>query len=207
MTEKEFRKLVSEQEVTRAQKEQVLNVLEEIKEKLNSYGNNHYEIVDMYRGGSLAKGTMINSCNNFDFFMIIKPLFNKGFNLVNKVVISEITNAIILNNDQINKLSDISYNEVLNKISFKYNDLIINIYVYYAEEFDGVPNELLNNLEAKRIKFIELINKDYTYFRNAMQIIRYYRVYSKKSKFHDKMIMLVHPKKLNLPESLINGFY
>lgn len=175
MTEKEFRKLVSEQEVTRAQKEQVLNVLEEIKEKLNSYGNNHYEIVDMYRGGSLAKGTMINSCNNFDFFMIIKPLFNKGFNLVNKVVISEITNAIILNNDQINKLSDISYNEALNKVSFKYNDLIINIYVYYAEEFDGVPNELLNNLEAKRIKFIELINKDYTYFRNAMQIIRYYR--------------------------------
>ena len=37
--------------------------------------------------------------------------------------------------------------------------------------------------------------------------IRYYGFYSKKSKFHDKMIMLVHPKKLNLLKSLINVFY
>lgn len=175
MTEKEFRKLVSEQEVTRAQKEEILNVLETIKEHINNYANKHFEIVDMYRGGSLAKGTMINSCKEHDFFMVIKPTFTKVFDLVNKVIINEISNALITSLDNIIKLSDLTFNVSLNKLTFKYQEYVINIYVYYSEEVEGIPSLLLNNLEAKRIKFIEIVNKDYTYFRNAMQIIRYYR--------------------------------
>lgn len=177
MTEKEFRKLVSEQEVTRAQKEQIQAYLLEIKALINDNIdiNNHFEIIDMYKGGSLQKGTMLNSCKDYDFFMIVKPKFNKTFNLVNKVVISEISNTLILYLDNIVKLSDITYDEVLNKISFEYSGSKINLYIYYEEEIDGIPYELTNNLESKRIKFVEIVNKEYTYFRNAMQIIRYYR--------------------------------
>lgn len=175
MTEKEFRKLVSEQEVTRAQKEQIQQMLEQIQTLLNSYDNNHYEIVEMYRGGSLAKGTMLNSCKEYDFFISAKPKLNKVYNLTNKVIISEISNALIVNLEEVVKLSDIEYNDVLNRISFKYQEYFINLYINYEEEFEGVPAELVGNLEKKRIQFIELANKDYTCFRNAMQILRYYR--------------------------------
>ncbi len=175
MTEKEFRKLVSEQEVTRAQKEEIQNILEEIQNTLNNYGNKHYEIVEMYRGGSLAKGTMLNSNKEYDFFLNIKSSLNKNFDLTNKIVISEITNTIIISNDLIVKLSDIEYNSAQNKISFKYNNSLINLFINYEDNIEGMPLELQANLEKTRISFIELINKDYTYFRNAMQIIRYYR--------------------------------
>lgn len=174
MTEKEFRKLVSEQEVTRVQKEQIQQILEQIQSLLIS-DNNHYEIIEMYRGGSLAKGTMLNSCKEYDFFINIKPLINKVFNLTNKVIISEITNALIVNIDDIIKSSDIQFNDLLNRISFKYNDYYIHLYISYNEEFEGVPSELVGDFEKKRIQFIELANKDYSYFRNAMQILRYYR--------------------------------
>lgn len=175
MTEKEFRKLVSEQEVTRAQKEQIQLILEQIQTLLSSYDNNHYEIIEMYRGGSLAKGTMLNSCKEYDFFISAKPKLNKVFNLTNKVIISEISNALIVNLEEVVKLSDIEYNDVVNRISFKYQEYYINLYINYEEEFEGVPSELVGNLEKKRIQFIELANKDYTYFRNVVQILRYYR--------------------------------
>lgn len=175
MTEKEFRKLVSDVEVSKKEKEEILQLLETIKNKMIKY---HYtfEIVDMYRGGALQKGTMLNYSKEYDFILVVKPCLNKIFQLTNKVILTEIVNSLIVNLDEITKISDINVSAEKNEITIMLDDKVINLYIYYTENsIADFPQHLLENVEQKRTKFVEIANKEYSYFRNTIQIIKYYR--------------------------------
>lgn len=174
MTEKEFRKLVSDVEVSRQQKDEMGEIIDTIHNILNVYGNLHYEIINIYRGGSLAKGTMLNSAFDLDIILVVKPTINKIFGLVNKIVLNEIMNALIINVNNINKVSDIICDN--NIVSFKYNNYNIKLLVKYNDEtIEELPLGFLEKVEQLRYRFVEIANRDYTYFKNTIQIIKYYR--------------------------------
>ncbi len=176
MTEKEFRKLVSEQEVTKIQKEQIQEKFEYIKNILDKH-QDYYKLVDYFKAGSFAKGTMLNSNNSYDMVVVVEPIVKKVFSLTNKVITNEIINAIICEIPEITKSSDIKFDELKNVITFKLGEDTINIIVYYNDVngIEDLPTIYLSENEKKRIQFVELANRDYTYFRNAVQIIKYYR--------------------------------
>lgn len=174
MTEKEFRKLVSEVEVPKTQKEEILVLLENIRNNLQKHDT--FEIVDMYRSGALSKGTMLKNTTTFDFVIVVKPILKKNFNLINQVIVFQIYTDLIINNSLITKNSDVTLNLEKNLIELKINDALIKIYIYYDDSNNlEIPLNLQNTLEEKRIKFVEVANRDYTYFRNTIQIIKYYR--------------------------------
>lgn len=174
MTEKEFRKLVSDVEVSRHQKDEMGEIIDTIHHILSDNNNLHYDIVNIYRGGSLAKGTMLNSSFDLDIILVVKPTINKTFGLVNKVVLNEIFNAIVINVNNINKVSDLACEN--NILSFKYNNYNIKLLVKYNDEsIEDLPHSLLERIEQIRYRFVEIANRDYTYFKNTIQIIKYYR--------------------------------
>lgn len=175
MTEKEFRKLVSEQEVSKSQKEEIQEKIELIKNIIKK--NQKYStIIEISKAGSLMKGTMLNGCNTYDVLLSVNPTINKVFALSNKVIMNEIINSLISEVSDIQKHSDIKLDETKNIITFKINDDTFNLIVSYStNELVDFPNMYLTEVEKKRIKFVELANRDYTYFRNTMQIIKYYR--------------------------------
>ena len=174
MTEKEFRKLVSEQEVARSKKESMLQILENLKDIINSY-DIHFSIVDMYRSGALAKGTLLNSQNDIDFVVVVEPKFSKIFNLVNKVIVNEISSALIINMPTIVKQSDLVFNEQKNTLTLSIDGYEISLAIYYNSKIEELPIEFLNENELKRNQFVELANRDYSYFRNTVQILKYFR--------------------------------
>lgn len=187
MTEKEFRKLVSDVEVSRQQKEEILNIMKKIETIFGSYQNNHYDIIEIYRGGALAKGTMLNTSKDIDMVMIIKPKVNKTYGLIGKVIMNEIFNALVVNVDEISKVSDISCND--NIISFKVNDYTIKLIILYDNScIEEIPEQFYNKIELSRMQFVELANRDYTYFRNTVQIIKYYRDEQKLSNISGMII-------------------
>lgn len=174
MTEKEFRKLVSDVEVSRHQKDEMGEIIDTIHHILSDNNNLHYDIVNIYRGGSLAKGTMLNSSFDLDIILVVKPTINKTFGLVNKLVLNEIFNAIVINVNNINKVSDLACEN--NILSFKYNNYNIKLLVKYNDEsIEDLPHSLLERIEQIRYRFVEIANRDYTYFKNTIQIIKYYR--------------------------------
>lgn len=175
MTEKEFRKLVSEQEVSKVRKEQILNNINLIKVILSS--NKYFTLVDIIKSGSIMKNTMISSSNIIDVVVVVNSDINKCFSLINKIIVNEIINAIIFNIDDIQKLSDIKYDDDKNLISFKLDNDVFNLIIYYPNNSTIVdlPENYLLDKEEKRNKFVEIANRDYTYFRNTIQIIKYYR--------------------------------
>ncbi len=176
MTEKEFRKLVSEQEVTKTQKEKIQEKFDHIKNILDKH-QNYYKLIDYFKAGSFAKGTMLNSNNSYDMAVVVEPVVKKIFSLTNKVITNAIINAIICEISEITKYSDIKFDESKNVITFKLDEDTINIIVYYKDinGIEDLPTIYLSENEKKRIQFVELANRDYTYFRNTVQIIKYYR--------------------------------
>ena len=88
MTEKEFRKLVSEQEVTKIQKEKIQEKFDYIKNILDKH-HDYYKLVDYFKAGSFAKGTMLNSNNSYDMVVVVEPIVKKVFSLTNKVVLNK----------------------------------------------------------------------------------------------------------------------
>ena len=97
---------------------------------------------------------------------LIKP---NSFVLDNYYVLNAIENIIIAEYPSITKLSNIDRNLQFNTISFKENDFTIYLQIRYLNDFFQITDE------EKRINFVEIANKDYTYFRNTIKIIKYYR--------------------------------
>ena len=92
-----------------------------------------------------------------------------SFVLDNYYVLNAIENIIIAEYPSITKLSNIDRNLQFNTISFKENDFTIYLQIRYLNDFFQITDE------EKRINFVEIANKDYTYFRNTIKIIKYYR--------------------------------
>lgn len=169
MTEKEFRRLVTDLEISADEKINLEKNLEFVRELLNKNLSNHLNIVEVKKGGSWAKGTMLNDVDEIDILVVVNTNLEKPFIIKNEAVLNEITNAFIYGSKDILKLSDITKNTQKNIISIKLASYVINLHIKYIEE--GFFIQEADN----QIQFTEIANRDYTYFRNAVKIIKYYK--------------------------------
>ena len=168
MTEKEFRKLVTDLEMPRAFKDEVSNKLESIKQ-IVSQNLESPSLIDIIKIGSLPRSTMLNNENNVDLMAIFSYRVDNTFRLVNQLIINTLTNAVAYLFDSIKKPSDIEYIATLNIIRFNIDEVFYNIYVRY--ESNGQEDIEF----TKHVLFTEFANRDYTYFRNTMVIIKHFR--------------------------------
>ena len=169
MTEKDFRKLVTDLEILNLEKQELLTRLEDLKKYLMSINSDIFQIKDVTKNGAWAKGTMLNDTDEMDVMVLTSLKKQDNFLLNNYYVLNAIENKIIENYTNINKLSNITRNYARNIISFVENNFKINLHICYEE------NNFTASLSEKQIAFVELANKDYTYFRNTVKIIKYYR--------------------------------
>lgn len=173
MTEKEFRKLVTDLELSRSVKDDVSSKIENIEESLKSELK-HVELLKLIKIGSIAKSTMLSTENTVDILAVFKYDSNKTFKLINQLVINSVTNVVSYLYDSILKVSDVEINNVLNYISFNIDNLTYNIYIRYEKTYDDTEFIDYSSFE-KHVLFTELANRDYTYFRNCVAIIKHFR--------------------------------
>lgn len=174
MTEKEFRKLVTDLEMPRAFKEEVTKNLELIKENIPSMLKEAV-LLDICKIGSVARSTMLNTEDSVDLMVVYKYSSSKSFKLVNQLIINALINTVAYLFEEIKKPSDIEFNQSLNVVSFNISDIWYNIYVRYEKE-NIEDIEFTNYKEiAKHSLFTEFANRDYTYFKNTVAIIKYFR--------------------------------
>lgn len=169
MTEKDFRKLVTDLEILNSEKQELNLKLERLQEKLYKWEDEKFKIIDIKKSGSWAKGTLLNDVDKIDVMVCVEVKKVNNFILDNHYILNAIENIIISEYPNIHKLSNIKRNINLNNIAFIENNFTINLQVRYL-------SDLFKTLdEEKRINFVEIANKDYTYFRNTIKIIKYYR--------------------------------
>ena len=172
MTEKDFRRLVTDLEITKEEKEKLQTILSNLESTISNNLSKHFELINVLKGGAWAKGTMAADTDEIDILVVIKSNLSKEFNLVNNACLNEIENIIIYEYEEIIKASDIEINTNRNIIKIKLSNIIVNLMIRYDEE---LTNKFSVKKDLLQIEFTELANRDYTYFRNAMIIIKYYR--------------------------------
>ena len=174
MTEKEFRKLVTDLEMPRAFKDEVTKNLELIKDNIPSMLKEAV-LLDICKIGSIARSTMLNTEDSVDLMVVYKYSSSKSFKLVNQLIINALINTVAYLFEEIKKPSDIEFNQSLNVVSFNISDIWYNIYVRYEKE-NMEDIEFTNYKEiSKHSLFTEFANRDYTYFKNTVAIIKYFR--------------------------------
>lgn len=170
MTEKDFRKLVTDLETSTEEKLHLASLISNFNEILASSLSDKFTLVNVAKGGSLAKGVMLTDNDSIDILITIKVNNDKPFAIMNQALLNEIENIMIYNFDEIIKPSDIEKLPNRNIIRLKVKNYIVNLLIRY------VDTPLFNIInDEKQIAFTELCNRDYTYFRNALMIIKYYR--------------------------------
>lgn len=172
MTEKDFRKLVTDLEISKEEKEKLQNILQTLETTLSSNLSKNITLVNVLKGGAWAKGLMMTDTDEIDVLVVLKSNLDKDFNLINNACLNEIENILIYEYQDIIKISDIERNTNRNIIKVKLSNMIVNLMIRYDDE---LTNKFSVKKDLLQIEFTELANRDYTYFRNAMLIIKYYR--------------------------------
>ena len=112
MTEKEFRKLVTDLEMPRAFKDEVTKNLELIKESIPSMLK-EAKLLDICKIGSIARSTMLNNESSVDLMVVYKYSSLKSFKLVNQLIINALVNTVSYLFEEIKKPSDVEINHSL----------------------------------------------------------------------------------------------
>ena len=108
MTEKEFRKLVTDLEMPRAFKDKVTKNLELIKENIPSMLKEAV-LLDICKIGSIARSTMLNTEDSVDLMVVYKYSSSKSFKLVNQLIINALINTVAYLFEEIKKPSDVEF--------------------------------------------------------------------------------------------------
>lgn len=169
MTEKDFRKLVTDLEVLSDEKIKINEKIDFLTSILTFNKDEFYEVLEVKKVGSFASGTFLTDTDEIDLAVVVKPNIDRSFVVDNYYILNSIENLIISKYFDIIKLSHITRNNSKNMITFTSSSFTINLYVCYLEGLYDI------NLFNKRIEFVEIANRDYTYYRNALKIIKYYR--------------------------------
>lgn len=168
MTEKEFRRLVTDVEILADERDALNEKLLQIRTIIEKNVTAHTHIQEIKKAGSWAKGTLLNDAEELDIMVIVEPTGETPFALENEAICNEIVNAFIYAKE-VQKLSDITRNVSRNSITIRWRNYIIHLLIRYTQEaYLAATDEL-------QIQFTELANRDYTYFRNAVKIIQYYK--------------------------------
>ena len=82
MTEKDFRRLVTDLEITKEEKEKLQTILSNLESTISNNLSKHFELINVLKGGAWAKGTMAADTDEIDILVVIKSNLSKEFNLV-----------------------------------------------------------------------------------------------------------------------------
>ena len=86
MTEKDFRKLVTDLEILNTEKQELHCRFDRLQEKLAKHQDDYFRIVSVKKSGSWAKGTLLNDVDKIDIMVGIELNKPNSFVLDNGVV-------------------------------------------------------------------------------------------------------------------------
>lgn len=148
MTEKEFRKIVSEGEITKLEKDNINQIITNLTTMINDNLPNYFEKIEICKLGSLKYTTILKDENNLKLGIITN---------INQDLPDQIKQIIILNT-----IENIFLLNLKENITRK-NTIIIDYQNYQIEFF--IINQKSTNI-------IEKLNNDYPLFKNTITILK-----------------------------------
>ena len=126
MTEKDFRKVVTDLELTKLDKEETNNFISSLENDLKN--KLHYmKVNSLKKAGNLATSTIYSGCKNLDLMLVFdNPVLN-SFPLMNQAAINEVWNYFVFEHN-IDKNNQISIDTTSNSIKVTLKNYTLKLY-------------------------------------------------------------------------------
>lgn len=170
MTEKEFRKLVTELELNKEDKQMIQSLTIELKQKLDEHIK-YLKVNNITAGNNMMTGLYYHGSKTINLIVTFEKPELDSFPMVNQVAINELWNFLIFNY-QLEKMNQINFDEKTNSIIINVNDLIINFNIRFSKELNYQTNFFLEQ-DIVRQRFINMANSEFCLFKNTMQLVSY----------------------------------
>lgn len=170
MTEKDFRKLVTDLELTKADKEMVQSFIDSLKQKLDEHIK-YLKVSSITCGNNMVSGIYYHGSKNLELIVVFEKPDVDSFPLMNQVAINELWNFLIFNY-KLEKMNQISFDEQANAIVVDIKDMTITINIRFEQELNYQTDFGLEQ-DKVRQRFINMANSEFNLFKNTMQLVSY----------------------------------
>ena len=188
MTEKDFRKLVTDLEFTKEDKEEVALFINNLETSLKE-NIKELKIKNINKAGNLAATTIYHGSKTLELMIVFeKPLIN-SFPLMNQAAINAVWNFLVFNYN-LDKVNLISINNQTNSINYTYNNYNINLSIRFLDELNYQTSFFIKEDEL-RTAFVNLAGSEFNLFKNTVQILTYYRDLNNLDQISDYVIELL----------------
>lgn len=186
MTEKDFRKIITDLELTKQDKEQInefiINLTNNLKLK-------NLEILEIKKTSSTLNGVIYHGSKTLNLIVILKTPIINSYPLMNQAALNAIWNYFVFEY-QLDKTHQISINEQTNSINICLENYNLTLDIRFEKELNYQTNFFLEQ-DEKRNNFVNLAASDFNLFKNTLQLIYYYRDEAGLANISDYMIQLL----------------
>ena len=188
MTEKDFRKVVTDLEITKLDKEEISNFIYSLENDLKS--KLHYmKVNSLKKAGNLAASTIYSGCKNLDLMLVLETPVLNSFPLMNQAAINEVWNYLVFEHN-LDKNNQISLDSSSNSIKVILKNYTLNILIRFKDTLNYQTNHFIN-IDDLRVSFINLASSEFNLFKNTIQLLTYYRDINNLEQITDYVISLL----------------
>jgi hypothetical protein len=188
MTEKDFRKVVTDLELTKLDKEEINNFIYSLENDLKS--KLHYmKVNSLKKAGNLATSTIYSGCKNLDLMLVLETPVLNSFPLMNQAAINEVWNYLVFEHN-LDKNNQISLDSSSNSIKVILKNYTLNILIRFKDTLNYQTNHFIN-IDDLRVSFINLASSEFNLFKNTIQLLTYYRDINNLEQITDYVISLL----------------
>lgn len=188
MTEKDFRKIVTDLELTKKDKEEInefiINLTNNLKLKLKNL-----ELLEIKKTSSTLNGVIYHGSKNLNLMIVFKTPVINSYPLMNQAAINEIWNYFVFEYN-LDKTNQISINEQTNSINVTLENYNLTLDIRFEKELNYQTNFYLEQ-DEKRNNFVNLAVSDFNLFKNTLQLIYFYRDEAGLNSINDYLIQLL----------------
>lgn len=188
MTEKDFRKIVTDLELTKTIKEEINEFIIKLE---NDFKNNikNLEVLEIKKSGTYATGTMYNGSKYLNLIVVFKKPHINSYPLMNQAALNALWNHLVFNYN-LEKINQIAVSEQTNSIVVCIDKYILTLDIRFEETLNYQVNFFLEQ-DEKRNTFVNLAGTDFNLFKNTIQLITYYKDEANIQSITDYMIELL----------------
>lgn len=188
MTEKDFRKVVTELELTKTDKEEINLFIEKLennlKEKLT-----YLKVIELKKAGNLYTNTLYHGSKNLELMLVLDTPIINSYPLMNQAAINELWNFFVFEY-QLDKINQISIDNQTNSINVLIENYNVNILIRFKDVLNYQTTNFIKTDEI-RWSFVNLAGSEFNLFKNTIQLLTYYKDMNGLNQISDYVIELL----------------
>lgn len=188
MTEKDFRKIVTELELTKSDKEEINEFISKLESNLKEHLT-YLKVSELKKAGNLYTSTLYHGSKNLELMLVLDMPENNSYPLMNQAAINALWNFFVFEY-KLDKINQISINNQTNSIDVMLEKYNVNILIRFKDILNYQTTNFIK-FDETRWGFVNLARSEFNLFKNTILLLTYYKDQNNLNQISDYVIELL----------------